>query len=327
MPKSVFPAPQGKTTMPLLATPSRANIFDNARCWYGLKVAAGFRSATSSGFRSLLSCLYSYSCCKGKRNICAADFTASTRNEFTSTDAGTCTAWASSPPFCARGATRLAAMSGCAHNFRSNLMSAASRKCLPSRSTIFNFPNDAPWLRMKAANRSSKTFLDCRANTLMMSSASTPVEMAAFKDNIVTWYSCMTSGRLTGSATVIKKSVTCVACGWNASNTMRPSGQTHKGRLLWSGCKRSCKKLLLAPDATVPPPPPPQRLSTVAGNKEYRSWPKSCSAPSSSPAPAAFGVGLRGNGAAGSEGTVSEGTGERDGMEGAGIEAQRCGCR
>mmetsp|Transcript_117042 Transcript_117042/g.372632 ORF Transcript_117042/g.372632 Transcript_117042/m.372632 type:complete len:216 (-) Transcript_117042:323-970(-) len=113
-----------------------------------------------------------------------------------------------------------------------------------------------PLERMNCKKASSTTFFESSSNTLMTCSMSMPVDTAALNDNIVNWYSWMTSGLLTGSATTIKKSVTSATRGWKVSKMILPLGSTQIGRLACPGT--SCKSRRSSRCRDPAPVPPPQ---------------------------------------------------------------------
>mmetsp|Transcript_17989 Transcript_17989/g.51062 ORF Transcript_17989/g.51062 Transcript_17989/m.51062 type:complete len:234 (-) Transcript_17989:425-1126(-) len=185
------------------------------------------------------------------RILCAAAFTSSTRIELISTvtteAAAGARTWVLSSSACSSSGrtsccTMLCEISGSAHSLCMRTSSVASRKCRLFRKISFALPMELPCFRIALTKMSSKTFLDKRARMLMIFSTSMPVETAAFSDSIVSWYSCTSSGRLTGSATAIRKSVTSTARGWKLSKTMRPLGYTHNGRLAWSSTRRRSRR-------------------------------------------------------------------------------------
>ena len=111
---------------------------------------------------------------------------------------------------------------------------------------------------MKCFTSSLKFVLDNRSKTSAIFSVVKPILTAAYSECGVNTYSCMCSGRHTGSATAIKKSYAALYRGLNDSKKILPSEHTHNGRLGWSTFKLKSLK------SFSPNPVPPSQSELVA---------------------------------------------------------------
>mmetsp|Transcript_3147 Transcript_3147/g.10716 ORF Transcript_3147/g.10716 Transcript_3147/m.10716 type:complete len:204 (+) Transcript_3147:1973-2584(+) len=111
---------------------------------------------------------------------------------------------------------------------------------------------------MKCFTSSLKFVLDNRSKTSAIFSVVNPILTAAYSECGVNTYSCMCSGRHTGSATAIKKSYAALYRGLNDSKNILPSEHTHNGRFGWSTFKLKSLK------SFSPNPVPPSQSELVA---------------------------------------------------------------